>query len=81
MFLKHRFSGDQLRVDDLETLFNPQKNAVEARDQAGQEEQDPQCYPKDELIFPSGETLPRCWCDPKYQLDKNVLPRELSQRG
>jgi hypothetical protein len=30
--------------------------------------QDPEDYPKSELMFPSGEPLPRCWIEPNYRL-------------
>lgn len=41
---------------------------VPARLHGGEEMQDPQAYAKADLFFPSGESLPRCWLDPHYQL-------------
>lgn len=67
MFLKHSKTGDLIRVEDLEELFNPQSRVVRGRDQAGQEEQDAATYNKGELIFPSGESLPQCWTDANYR--------------
>lgn len=68
LFPKHKPSGDLLRVDDVATLVDPQASHVRAQDQAGQEQQDPIEFPKAELEFPSGEALPRCWIDARYQL-------------
>jgi hypothetical protein len=64
MFLRDRETGDLLRVVDLDELFDPFRETVWARDQAGEEEQDPASYAKEQLVFPSGEPLPRCWCAP-----------------
>jgi hypothetical protein len=41
------------------------------RVQAGEEEQDPEPIEKQNLIFPSGESLPRCWIDADYQKEKS----------
>jgi len=71
MFLQENHSGDLIRVDDIEQLFNPMKSEVYGRDQAGEEEQDLVSFQKDELIFPSGGALPRCWTDPNYQFEKS----------
>lgn len=50
---------------------------VWARAHAGEEMQDPEFYPKAELIFPSGESLPKAWIDPHYRA--NVpMPEHLS---
>lgn len=68
LLLNHQPSGDPLEIDDLEALFDPGERSVRARNQAGQEEQDARAYPKGELVFPSGESLPRCWSDPEYRL-------------
>ena len=78
MFLKHRESGDLLRILDVEELFNPLRVQVRARDQSGEEEQDPAPYPKDQLVFPSGERLPRCWVDPAYRSGEM---KRVRQRG
>jgi hypothetical protein len=51
----------------LETLFNPFKNEIEGRIQEGEEEQDIEAFPKQDLAFASGEDLPRCWIDPNYR--------------
>ena len=67
MFVKEKKSGDLIRVSDLNELASPLASEVDGRRQAGEEEQDERAYPKKELVFPSGETLPRCWVDPDYQ--------------
>ncbi|NJR31812.1 MAG: acetyltransferase [Chamaesiphon sp. CSU_1_12] len=67
MFLQDKSSDTMVEIKDLETLFNPLKNEVEGRIQEGQEEQDPTPFPKQDLIFASGEELPRCWIDPDYR--------------
>jgi hypothetical protein len=68
MLLKHKASGDLVAVVELDELFNPLKTEITARDQAGQEEQDPERFAKRDLVFASGEGLPRCWTDPKYKM-------------
>jgi hypothetical protein len=40
---------------------------VQARLHGGEELQDPAAYAKDDLVFPSGEALPRCWVDAQYR--------------
>jgi hypothetical protein len=68
MFLKIRHDDDSSLVEvlDLKQLFDPFAANVQGRIHAGEEMQDPGDYPKQELRFPSGETLPRCWQDPHY---------------
>lgn len=67
MFLKDRRTDDLVRILDLDGLFNPLHESVLGRDQAGEEEQDPLSFPKTDLVFPSGEPLPRCWVDVHYR--------------
>jgi hypothetical protein len=66
MFLVDKKSGDLIRIEDVEELFDPFARSVNGRDQVGEEEQDSARYAKDQLVFPSGESLPRCWLDVKY---------------
>jgi hypothetical protein len=35
--------------------------------QEGQEEQEPESVQKQNLVFPSGESLPMCWIDADYR--------------
>ena len=51
-------------MTDLTNLY---RDTVKGRYQAGEEEQDPETFCKDDLVFLSGETLPRCWTDPNYR--------------
>ncbi|MEG5000240.1 MULTISPECIES: acetyltransferase [unclassified Microcoleus] len=67
MLLQEKESGDLVEILDIETLVSPSKNQVSGRIQAGEEEQDPANFPKDKLVFPSGEVLPRCWVEENYK--------------
>lgn len=67
MFLKHKSSGDLVEVLSLNDLINPMHATIVGRFHAGEELQDPEQYNKTELIFPSGEALPKCWKDPNYK--------------
>lgn len=57
-----------VEILELKQLFDPFSQTVSARLHGGEELQDPGDYPKTDLCFPSGENLPRCWCDPCYQV-------------
>ncbi|MEZ9542669.1 acetyltransferase [Vibrio sp. 10N.286.48.C11] len=48
-------------------LTNLFQDSIEGRFQAGEEQQDPEMFKKSELMFMSGEELPRCWTDPNYR--------------
>ncbi|PHJ64739.1 acetyltransferase, partial [Nostoc linckia z1] len=48
-------------------LLDPNTDVVHAREQQGQEEQEPDSFKKENLVFPSGEGLPRCWLDADYR--------------
>ena len=67
MFLKHKPSGGLVEVLTLETMYNPCQTKITGQSQEGEELQDPETFLKSELIFPSGEPLPRCWVDPHYR--------------
>lgn len=67
MFLKDKETGDLIEIIDVQSLINPKSTEVSGRDQAGQEEQEPASFEKGKLIFPSGESLPRCWIDEDYK--------------
>ena len=68
MFLKlrHDEASSLVEVLDLLQLFDPFQEQVQARLHGGEELQDPAAYAKGDLVFPSGEALPRCWLDAKY---------------
>ncbi|WP_372523504.1 acetyltransferase [Sulfuricaulis sp.] len=67
MFLMHKPSGDIVEVMDLEALFDPFRIEVEGRFHAGEEMQDPTGFRKSDMLFLSGEHMPRCWVDPHYK--------------
>lgn len=67
MFLKHKANGDLIEVLDLPALFNPSVSQLKARFHAGEEMPEPERFAKDDLTFPSGEVLPRCWVDSNYK--------------
>jgi len=69
MFLKDKTNGELVEVLTLKSLFDPFLGEVEGRYQQGEEVQDPVQLKKTELIFPSGEVLPKCWIDPHYRDD------------
>ena len=66
MFLKTRQDGSLLEVLNLQQLFDPFASRLEGRLHAGEELQEPEAILKADLLFPSGEALPRCWLDPAY---------------
>ena len=67
MFLKDQASGDLVEVLNVTELFNPGKAEIFGRFHAGEEMPDPTGFAKSQLIFPSGEALPRCWVDSHYK--------------
>lgn len=67
MFLQLKDSGDIIKVLDFQELIDPNSRVIRAQDQLGQEEQEPETYQKQNLVFPSGESLPLCWVDPNYR--------------
>lgn len=67
MLLKERTSKHMVEVTNLLELMNFHHIEVEGRIQEGEEQQDPANFDKHELVFLSGEALPRCWTDPHYR--------------
>lgn len=67
MLLQDKQTGTLVEILDTAALVNPATSKIQGRIQEGQEEQDPEEMPKAQLIFPSGEELPRCWVDKNYQ--------------
>ncbi len=67
MFLKDKANGDLVEVLDTHELADPCKSGVRGRYHAGEEMQEPRKFQKANLLFPSGESLPRCWTDPHYR--------------
>ena len=67
VFLRHRPSSDLVEILDLEALFDPLKCETKGRFHAGDEIPNPAGFTKTDLMFPSGERLPRCWVDSHYR--------------
>jgi hypothetical protein len=70
MFLKHKASGKLVEVLSLRDLFNPLHASLVGRYHAGEELQDPESFEKANLVFCSGEDLPKCWTDVHYRDDE-----------
>lgn len=66
MFLKSKTNGDLVELLEVKNLYDPCRKEILGRYHAGEEMQDPEIFLKSELIFPSGESLPRCWLDSDY---------------
>jgi hypothetical protein len=71
MYLKLKKDGHLVEVLSLNDLFNPMHSNLVGRLHHGEEMQDPEKFAKTDLIFPSGEELPRCWLDVHYR-DKEL---------
>lgn len=69
MLLQDKETGNSVEVMDIQSLINPVQHEIIVRVQDGEEEQDPESLKKQNLSFPSGEDLPRCWLDKNYRLD------------
>jgi hypothetical protein len=67
MLLQDKQSDALIEIEDVTMLINPSEAQVSGRSQLGEEEQDPEDYAKSNLMFQSGEDLPRCWVDADYR--------------
>ncbi len=67
MFLKDTRNGDLIEVLDIKSMVDPCQQQVAGRYHAGEEMQEPANFSKSDLVFPSGEALPRCWVDVNYK--------------
>lgn len=68
MLLHNKQNGTLVEILDVQALINPAQSSIPGRIQDGQEEQAAEEFPKQDLVFPSGESLPKCWVDADYQL-------------
>ncbi len=57
-------------VNAMSDLTNLYHEKVSGQYQAGEEVQYPEEFNKSDLVFLSGEELPRCWTDPHYRSAK-----------
>ena len=69
MFVKDKTNGELVEILTLREFFDPFQGEVSGRYQQGEEVQDPDKLKKADLLFPSGEVLPKCWIDPHYRDD------------
>jgi len=67
MLLKLKSNEHMVEVQNLIDLMNLNLDEVTGRYQEGEEQQDPEKFKKADLVFLSGEELPRCWTDPHYR--------------
>ena len=67
MLLKERSNGHMVEILNLVDLMNLNRPEVLGCYQEGEEQQDPEQFNKADLVFLSGEDLPRCWTDPHYR--------------
>ena len=70
MFLKERESGHLVQVADLTELVNPLRSQITGYYHHGEEAQEAEPFSKGDLVFLSGEPLPRCWMDSHYRDDE-----------
>ncbi len=71
MLLKTRTHDHMIEVINIIDLMNLNIPFVTGRFQEGEEQQDPDTFSKADLLFLSGEALPRCWTDPHYRENDN----------
>lgn len=67
MFLKDQRNGELVEVLGLSDLFDPFRDSIVGRYNAGEEMPDPMSFRKSELMFCSNEALPECWINPDYR--------------
>jgi len=67
MFFNNRNDGHMVEVLAVSDLVNPAAPRVIGRYHYGEEVQDPEYFQKADLVFLSGEPLPRCWTDIHYR--------------
>jgi len=66
MFLKHSPTDELIEVIDLQDVISPYSPTVRGRSHSGETVYRPENFLKSELVFPSGEPLPKCWIDVHY---------------
>ena len=67
MLLKEKSSGHMVDVLTMVDLINLNCDEIVGRYQEGEDVQEPMKFNKENLVFLSGEALPRCWTDPHYR--------------
>ncbi|HID83037.1 MAG TPA: acetyltransferase [Chromatiales bacterium] len=72
MFLVQRDTGHLVEVLDVKQLFDPFEKEFKGRLSVGEDLPDPEMFKKTDVLFQSGESLPRCWLDEHYRDDEVV---------
>ena len=67
MFLRETKSKHLVEVMNLGDLFDPTKPGFTGRYNWGEDVPPPEQFAKSDVVFPSGEALPRCWVDVHYR--------------
>ena len=67
MFLKTKTDGSLVEAVRVDQLMDPFSSSLVGRMHAGEAMQDSELFDKNELAFPSGESLPICWLKANYQ--------------
>ncbi len=67
MFLVEKKTGHLIEVLDLKRLFDPFEKEFEGRLNYGEDLPEAQMFKKEDVVFQSGEPLPRCWVDEHYR--------------
>jgi hypothetical protein len=72
MFLNEKTTAHMVEIVNISDLVDVYQDEVAGRVQYGEEVQEPEIFKKSDLVFLSGEALPRCWTDPHYR-DKELI--------
>ncbi|MBA2491422.1 MAG: acetyltransferase [Gammaproteobacteria bacterium] len=67
MLLKLTTSDHLVEVLEIEELLDPTQTAFTGRLNVGEEMPEADKFLKQQVCFPSGEPLPRCWRDLHYR--------------
>ncbi len=67
MFVQQKTTKSLIEVLTIQDLYDPFCLEIMGQSHSGEELQDATSYLKSELVFPSGEELPRCWVNPHYR--------------
>lgn len=67
MLLKETNRDELVEILSIKELFDPFCDELVGRYNHGEEAQDPEKFKKSDLVFQSGEALPRCWIDAHYR--------------
>lgn len=70
MLLVQRDTGHLVEVLDIKRLFDPFEKEFEGRLNYGEDLPDPENFQKADVLFQSGEPLPKCWLDAHYRDDE-----------